>query len=101
MVTLFRHLPGEMPRRRAVLCKVRVLAGGLAQKRRCAKYPLEGSYRFARLQPNSSYRDYSRLSCGIGDTHCRPRIGSTRSRLTARGFVYHSKFLDWLAGAVQ
>jgi hypothetical protein len=97
MVTLFRHLPGEMPRRRAVLSKVRVLP----QKRRCAKYPLEGSHRFEGLQPNSSYRDYSRLSCGIGDTHCRPRIGSARSRLTARGFVYRSKFLDWLAGAVQ
>jgi hypothetical protein len=26
MVTLFRHLPGEMPRRRAVLSKVRVFS---------------------------------------------------------------------------
>src|SRR5258706_721423 len=31
-----------------------------------AKHPFERSHRFAEIQPNSSYRDHSRLSCGLG-----------------------------------
>jgi hypothetical protein len=38
-----------------------------------ANYPFERSHRFAGIQPNSSDRDYSRLSCGIGDTQLVPR----------------------------
>jgi hypothetical protein len=37
-----------------------------------AKYPFERSHRFAGIQPNSSYRDYSRLSCGIEETQLGP-----------------------------
>src|SRR2546430_17012633 len=33
-----------------------------------AKYPFERSNRFARIQPNSSHGDYSRLSCGVEET---------------------------------
>ena len=31
-----------------------------------ANYPFERSHRFAGIRPNSGYRDYSRLSCGVG-----------------------------------
>jgi hypothetical protein len=31
-----------------------------------ANYPFEKSHRFVEIQPNASYRDYSRLSCGVG-----------------------------------
>jgi hypothetical protein len=31
-----------------------------------ANYPFERSHRFPGTQPNSGYRDYSRLSCGGG-----------------------------------
>ena len=37
-----------------------------------AKYPLERSLRFVGIQPNSGHRDYSRLSCGDGDTQLGP-----------------------------
>jgi hypothetical protein len=33
-----------------------------------AKYPVERSYGFPASQPNSGHGDYSRLSCGVGDT---------------------------------
>jgi hypothetical protein len=36
-------------------------------------YPLEGSHRFAGIQPNSGHRDYSRLSCDSGHTQLGPR----------------------------
>src|SRR5438132_1524823 len=32
-----------------------------------ANYPFERSHRFAEIQPNSGFGDYSRLSCGVGD----------------------------------
>jgi hypothetical protein len=38
-----------------------------------ANYPFERSHRFAGIQTNSGPRDYSRLSCGIGDTQLGPR----------------------------
>ena len=33
-----------------------------------ANYRFERSHRFAGIQPNSGFGDYSRLSCGVGDT---------------------------------
>ena len=33
-----------------------------------ANYPFERSHRFAGIQSNSGFKDYSRLSCGVGDT---------------------------------
>jgi hypothetical protein len=33
-----------------------------------AKYPFERSHRFAGIQPDSSHRDYLRLSCAVGET---------------------------------
>src|SRR5438445_8528073 len=33
-----------------------------------ANYPFESSHRLAGIQPNSGYRDCSRLSCGVRDT---------------------------------
>jgi hypothetical protein len=36
------------------------------QKRR-RKFLFERSHRFAGIQPNSGFGDYSRLSCGVGD----------------------------------
>src|ERR1700757_3472419 len=37
-----------------------------------AKYPFERSHRFPELQPRSGRRDYSRLSCDVGDTQAGP-----------------------------
>src|SRR2546430_16725342 len=50
-----------------------------------ANYPFERSHRFAGIQPNSGFGDYSRLSCGVGDTQLGPRPGSRRGWLLARG----------------
>src|SRR5262249_41139969 len=38
-----------------------------------ANYPFERSHRFPEIQPNSGHGDYSRLSCGAGDTQLGPR----------------------------
>jgi len=35
-------------------------------------YPFESSCRFPGIQPNSGHRDYSRLSCSVGDTQLGP-----------------------------
>jgi len=40
-----------------------------------ANYPFERSHRFAGIQPNSGFGDYSRLSCGVGDTQLGRRPG--------------------------
>ena len=37
-----------------------------------ADYPFESSRRFPGSQPNSGHGDYSRLSCGLGDTELGP-----------------------------
>jgi len=37
-------------------------------------YPFERSHRFAGIQPNSGFGDYSRLSCGVGSVR-RDRKG--------------------------
>src|SRR5262249_39634891 len=41
---------------------------GLELRNVDANYPFERSHRFAGIQPNSGFGDYSRLSCGVGDT---------------------------------
>jgi hypothetical protein len=38
-----------------------------------AKYPFERSHGFPGIQPNSSDRDYSRLSCAAGEMPLGPR----------------------------
>src|SRR6516164_3250708 len=40
---------------------------GLELRNVDANYPFERSHRFAGIQPNSGFGDYSRLSCGVGD----------------------------------
>jgi hypothetical protein len=42
-----------------------------------SKYPFESSHRFPEIQPNSGHRDYSRLSCAVGETQLEPMPGST------------------------
>src|SRR5262249_23397896 len=51
-----------------------------------AKYPFERSPRFAGIQPNSGHRDYSRLSCGAGETQLGPNARISAAML-ARGSV--------------
>ena len=41
---------------------------GLELRNVVVKYPLEKSHRFPGIQPNSGHRDYSSLSCDVGDT---------------------------------
>jgi hypothetical protein len=41
---------------------------GLELRNVDANCRFERSHRIARIQPNSGFRDYSRLSCGAGDT---------------------------------
>ena len=48
--------------------------GGLELRNVDANYPFERSHRFAGIQPNSGFGDYSRLSCGAGDTQLRPGV---------------------------
>ena len=48
-----------------------------------ANYPFERSHRFAGIQPNSGFGDYSRLSCGVGDTQLGRRPGSRQGCLRA------------------
>jgi hypothetical protein len=42
-----------------------------------ANYPCESSHRFAGIQPNSGFGDYSRLSCGVGETQLGPSRAPT------------------------
>jgi hypothetical protein len=49
-------------------------------------YSFERSHRFAGIQPNSDFRDYSRLSCGVGDTQLgRAFWTTTPTRRKVRG----------------
>jgi hypothetical protein len=50
-------------------------------------YPFEKSHRFVEIQPNASYRDYSRLSCGAGETQLEPMPGSTYSPPAGNGWL--------------
>ena len=47
-----------------------------------ANYPFERSHRFPEIQPNSGHGDYSRLSCGAGDTQLgfRTKISASGGR---------------------
>ena len=45
---------------------------GLELRNVVAKYPFESSHRFPGIKPNSGHRDYSRLSCGVGETQLGP-----------------------------
>jgi hypothetical protein len=62
------------------------LAGhvGLELRNVDANYPFERSHRFAGIQPNSGFGDYSRLSCGVGDTQLGRRPGSRQGCLRGR-----------------
>src|SRR5262249_16754559 len=53
------------------------LAGhvGLELRKVGKNYPFERSRRFPEIQPNSGPRDYSRLSCGGGETQLGPNAG--------------------------
>jgi hypothetical protein len=46
-----------------------------------ANFPFERSHRFAGVQPKSGFGDYSRLSCGVGDTQLGRRPGSRQGCL--------------------
>ena len=49
---------------------------GLELRNDDGNYLFERSHRFAGIQPNSGFGDYSRLSCGVGDTQLgRGRFG--------------------------
>jgi hypothetical protein len=52
------------------------LAGhvGLELRNVVAKYLFERSHRFPGIEPNSGHRDYSRLSCGVGDRQLGPGV---------------------------
>jgi hypothetical protein len=58
--------PGFIPHRQRRDCVAGV--GGLELRNVVANYPCERSHRFAGIQSNSGFGDYSRLSCGVGDT---------------------------------
>jgi hypothetical protein len=47
-------------------------------------YPFERSHRFAGIQPNLGFGDYSRLSCRVGDTQLGRRPGSRQGCLRGR-----------------
>jgi hypothetical protein len=49
-----------------------------------ANYRFERSHRFAGIQPISGFGDYSRLSCGVGDTQLGRRPGSRQGCLRGR-----------------
>src|SRR6266478_1287912 len=57
--------------------------GGLELRNVDANYLFERSHRFAGIQPNSGFGDYSRLSCGVGDTQLGRRPGSRQGCLRA------------------
>jgi hypothetical protein len=49
--------------------------GGLELRNVDADYLFERSHGFAGIEPNSGFGDYSRLSCGVGDTQLGRRPG--------------------------
>jgi uncharacterized protein YprB with RNaseH-like and TPR domain len=56
---------------------------GLELRNVVANYPFERSHRFAGIQPNSSYRDYSRLSCAAGEM---PPLGPRAAGIFSQTF---------------
>jgi hypothetical protein len=57
--------------------------GGLELRNVDANYRFERSHRFAGIQPNSGFGDYSRLNCGVGNTQLGRRPGSRQGCLRA------------------
>src|SRR5262249_54479589 len=45
-----------------------------------ANYPFERSHRFLGIKPNSSHRDYSRLSCDVAETQLGPNTRTADGR---------------------
>jgi hypothetical protein len=45
-----------------------------------ANYPFQRSHRFPGIEPNSGHRDYSRLSCGVGEARLGPSPSGRRGR---------------------
>jgi hypothetical protein len=58
---------------------------GLELRNVAANYLFERWHRFAGIQPNSGFGNYSRLSCGVGDT----RLG--RSWADARALGHNTR----------
>jgi hypothetical protein len=54
---------------------------GLELRNVDTNYRFERSHRFAVIQPNSGFGDYSRLSCGVRDTPLGRRPGSQQGCL--------------------
>jgi hypothetical protein len=66
-----------------------------------ANYPFERSHRFARVQPNSGFGDYSRLSCGVGDTQLgvgqdlgRDAYADVAQSLRCRGCICYRRSVE-------
>jgi hypothetical protein len=53
-----------------------------------ANYLFERSHRFAGIQPNSGFGDYSRLSCGVGDTQLGRRPGFPAGAAICRALFF-------------
>jgi hypothetical protein len=58
-----------------------------------ANYPFERAQDLRGIQPNSGDRDYSRLSCGIGDTQLGFRAGGIFSKRYAPNAVPAGSYL--------
>jgi hypothetical protein len=56
---------------------------GLELRNVVANYLFEKSRRFAGIQPNSGHRDYSRLSCGVGQMQLGSKMPRSIGRLSA------------------
>jgi hypothetical protein len=70
-----------MSKRKSAHCVAGV--EGLELRNVDSNYLFERSHRFAGIQPNSGFGDYSRLSCGVGDTQLGRRPGSRQGCLRA------------------
>src|SRR6266545_8140306 len=82
-----REMPPRAPSR--VRCWRRdCVAGheGLELRNVVAKYPLERSCEFPGIQPNSGHGDYSRLSCGAGETQLGPNARISAAMLARASF---------------
>jgi ABC transporter substrate binding protein len=81
------------------------VAGHVGLRYVVTKYPFESSRRFAEIQLNSGHRDYSRLSCGVGQMQLGSSGRIILSRRScaelvielhrSRGSVHPAAFLWW------
>ena|SRR5436309_5340418 len=55
-------------------------------------YPFERAHRFAGIQPNSGHRDYSRLSCGVGQMQLGLGPASGQAFLRGAHRAHRSRF---------